>query len=74
MIYAIQNGNQYDLKFPYDPIAIDLIKQVPGRRWVPESKVWTIPVDKLGFFLNQFKGTPYEDSIVVQSYEQLDLY
>lgn len=73
MIYAIQNGNQYDLKFPYDLIAIDLIKQVPGRRWVPESKVWTIPVDKLGFFLNQFKGTPYEDSIVVQSYEQLNV-
>lgn len=73
MISVIQNGNQYDIKFPYDPIAIDLVKNVPGRRWNPQEKVWSIPKDRLGFLLSQFKGTVYESSVVVQSNEQINV-
>ena len=73
MISVIQNGNQYDINFPYDPIAIDLVKNVPGRRWNPQEKVWSIPKDRLGFLLSQFKGTVYESSVVVQSNEQINV-
>jgi len=29
--------------FPFDEELKQLVKRVPGRRWVPEGKVWTIP-------------------------------
>jgi hypothetical protein len=32
------------VRFPYDENLIDIVRDVPGRRWVPASKYWTIPL------------------------------
>ena len=71
IIKVVQDGLHYKCSFPYDPDIIELIKQVPGRMWLPNEKVWAFPVDKLGFFYNQFMGTPYEDCIQTYSSESL---
>lgn len=72
MISIIQNGDVYEIRFKYDPILIDKLKCVAGRQWHAQSKMWTIPKDKLGFFLNQIKGTPYESACNIRSYENLN--
>lgn len=73
MIYAVQEGNKYVLKFRYDPNLIQLIKNVPGRMWNPTDKVWTIPAERLGWLLNEIKGTDYENAIQVQSDEDINV-
>lgn len=73
MISVIQNGNVYEIRFRYDPQLIALIKQVPGYWWHNDDKVWTVPKDRLGFFLAQIKGTPYESDVNIQSQEQLNV-
>jgi SWI/SNF-related matrix-associated actin-dependent regulator 1 of chromatin subfamily A len=35
------------IKFPYDPTTVERVKTIPGRRWNPEEKVWTVPVNAL---------------------------
>lgn len=70
-IQITQNSSVYEIRFKYDADLIDLVKQVPGRCWVPQSKAWTIPLDKLGFLLNQLRGTAYEDSIQINSDENI---
>ena len=72
MININQNGEVYEVSFPYDPFVVDLVKNVPGRRWLATSKIWTIPKDKLGFLLAQFKGTVYESSVKIVSDEQIN--
>ena len=73
MIKVRENGDVYEISFRYDPYLISLVKNVPGRRWIKTAKIWTIPKDKLGWFLNQVKGTPYESLITVQSYESINV-
>lgn len=75
MITVVENRNEnvYEIKFNYDPVLVDLVKQVAGRRWNPDKKIWTVPRDRLGFFLNQVKGTPYENSIDIYSDEDLNV-
>ena len=71
-ITAIQNNSIYEIRFPYDPELVELIKQVPGRWWEPNQKMWTIPSDRLGFLINQLKGTKYEHDLHIQSTEHLN--
>lgn len=71
MISVTQVDNTYQIKFKYDPILIEKIKLIPGRRWVPADKYWEIPKDKLGFFLKQIKGTVYESTCKIVSDENL---
>lgn len=71
MISVIQNNDLYEIRFKYDPEIIQIIKTVNGRQWNPERKFWTIPVDRLGFMLNAFKGTKFEPTIQIQSAENL---
>lgn len=71
MILVKQEGNNYLIKFKYDPEIIELIKQVPGRRWVPEDKVWLVPSDRLGFLIATFKATKFEKDLEIQSNEHL---
>lgn len=73
MITVIQQNNTYAIKFPFDRNVIGLIKNVPGRQWVPESKLWTIPKEKLGFLIAQFKGTEYENQLHIISDENLNV-
>ncbi len=72
MLYVIQEGKSYILKFQYDPILIDHIRNVPGRKWNPQEKYWTIPSEHLGWLLNELKGTDYENAIQIQSDEDLN--
>lgn len=38
-------GNQFKIKFQYDPKMVDLVKtKIPGRRWDPSEKCWWAPV------------------------------
>lgn len=72
MISVVQNGELYEITSPYDVGVIALIKNVPGRRWSPTGKMWTIPKDRLGFFINEFKGTKYEPLVSIHSDEELN--
>lgn len=71
MIQISQNNDVYEIRSKYDPTFIEIIKSIPGRRWLPNSKVWTIPLDKLGFLLNAVVGTDYEDALQIDSNEYL---
>lgn len=73
MIHLVQHDDKYEVTFKYDPDIIALVKNVPGRRWLPDAKMWTIPSDKLGFLLAQFKGTMYENQVSIQSFEDLNV-
>ena len=73
MISVVENlqNHTYDIKSKYDPIFIEYIKQVPGRKWNPDSKIWTVPSDKLGWLVKAVSGTKYESQIVIYSSEKL---
>ena len=72
MINIIQNEELYEIRFPYDIGIIELVKNVPGRMWNPEAKMWTIPKNRLGFLINQIKGTKYEPMLNIVSDEQIN--
>lgn len=72
MIYIVQDGDTYILKFKYDPNLIVLLKNVPGRQWNSKSKYWTIPKNHLGWFLNQIKGTEYENTVSIHPEEYIN--
>lgn len=67
-----QGIDTYDLKFPYDPDLISLVKNVPGRRWEPAEKIWSIPKNNLGMLINQLKGTKYESKYEIKSEEHIN--
>ena len=73
MINIVQNNQVYEITFPYDANLVELIKNVPIRDWHPDSKLWTIPKDMLGFLLNQLKGTKYEKDINIVSQEDINV-
>ncbi|WP_302320355.1 SNF2-related protein, partial [uncultured Duncaniella sp.] len=73
MISAIQAGDRYEISFPYDVNLIDIMKSIPGKLWDPYRKVWSIPKEKFGFFLNDIRGTFYEQQLYVQSEEDLNV-
>lgn len=72
MITIKQNDQVYEIYFKYDPTLINLIKLVPGSHWIPSSKHWIIPKDKLGFLLGKLKGTMYEDVVNILSDEEIN--
>lgn len=72
MISVKQNFDVYEIRFRYDPDVVELVKTVPGRYWHSEDKYWSIPVDRLGFLISQFKGTRYESEIKIISTEHLN--
>lgn len=72
MISVIQNGDIYEVRFPYNKLLVSYIRSVPGRTWHNENKFWTIPKEHLGWFLNTIKDTPYEDQVQIASNENLD--
>jgi len=40
-------GHEFVFSFPYDPMLVDAIKQLPGRKWDGQKKVWRVPIPKL---------------------------
>lgn len=73
MISVIQNGQVYEIKFPYNVDVLEMVRNIPGRRWEADKKLWTIPTDKLGFFLNAIEGTIYASQLNVVSSEQINV-
>lgn len=71
MISIIQNGEVYEIRFSYNEAILDMVRQVPGRRWHHEAKFWAVPKDKIGFFLNQLKDTSFYQQLKIQSDEDL---
>lgn len=72
MITISQNAELYEISSKYDPNLISIIKSIPGRKWVPENKIWTIPSDKLGWLLAAFRGTVYASDLNIISDEHLN--
>lgn len=73
MILITQNGDDYEIRFPYDPEVVRRVKDVAGRRWHPEEKFWSIPLARLGMLIAQFKGTKYEDQLAIKSEEDINV-
>ena len=73
MIYVNQVGNEYQIKFQYDPMMIDHVKNIPGRKWNAEGKYWSIPANRLGWLVNEVRGTEYEGYLRISSTEELDV-
>ncbi len=73
MISVIQDNDVYIIRFPYDEKLKDIVKDVPGRRWIPEQKIWTIPTEHIGWFMQSIKDTIYEDDITIKSYEDINV-
>jgi len=73
MVLVMQNNDLYEIRFPYDPELVQLVKNVPGRIWHPEQKFWSIPLARLGFFIAQVKGTKFEKDLNIQSNENIDV-
>lgn len=72
MITVVQSGDVYIVRFPFDRNIIAMVKNVPGRNWDNDHKYWTIPLDRLGFLLSQFRGTQYEEMVQVYSNEHIN--
>lgn len=73
MISIVQSGPEYEIRFPYNEALVSMVKQVPGRRWHPEDKFWSVPKDKVGFFLNLIEGTSFASNVSVDSDEDLNV-
>lgn len=56
-----------EIKFPYNEELINRIKTIPGRRYDPDRKLWTVPKESLPYFFEAFdlsQGCLYPDSMV----------
>lgn len=73
MISVIQNGQVYEIKFPYNVDVLEMVRNIPGRRWEADRKLWTIPSEKLGFFLNAIENTSYASQMKIVSDEQINV-
>ena len=73
MIIVKEAEDCYEITFRYDVAVIEHIKNIPGRAWVPEKKLWQIPKARLGWLIKEFEGTDYESSIQIFSNEQINI-
>lgn len=73
MILIDQNNDTYEIRFPYDATIVSMVKDVPGRKWHPEGKFWSIPLARLGFLVNRFRGSKYENQMMIKSQENIDV-
>lgn len=72
MISAVQVDDRYNISFHFDINLVEILRGIPGRSWDPDKKIWSIPLDKFGFFLNAIRGSHYEQELVVTSQEDLN--
>ena len=66
-----QSASEYSITTPYDERVKMLIKSIPGRRWNPEQRNWTVPTDKLGWLLSVLQDNGYSEQIKILSDEEL---
>lgn len=69
MVIITTDGIRATVHFPYDEDLVDLIRGIPGRKWVAEEKFWTIPAGAVRGFAYQadacgeavtIDGEPYQ--------------
>ena len=72
MITAVKQDDKYILHFKYDPTLISIVKQVPGREYLPANKCWTIPIPHLGWLMKGIQGTAYEHALQIISDEHIN--
>lgn len=72
MITVVQNADIYEISFPYNTDVIAMIKNIAGRHWDAQRKKWIIPKSSLGFLINEFKGTAYEQQVKIISDEHIN--
>lgn len=48
-------GQRTTVRFPYDAEAVEIIRTIPGRRWNPQLKQWTIPADEATLAASRFR-------------------
>ncbi len=51
---AKERSGDIAVAFRYNPELVDKVKRVPGRRWNPERKLWTVPVASLPALVKVF--------------------
>ena len=42
----LDDSGLIEIRFSYNPNIITQIKQIPGRKWTPKSKTWTVPISQ----------------------------
>ena len=55
---ASLNASEIQVLFPYNPSLVNLIHSIPGRKWHPEEKFWSVPKtpDTINRILSTFSG------------------
>lgn len=56
MITITKAGSVAEVRFKYDPEYVERIRTIPGRKWNPDKKVWTVPINALPALLDRFEG------------------
>src|SRR5574341_368710 len=49
--------------FPYDPQLVAAVKQLPGRKYLPQDRAWTVPVTEEAFQFLDRHGAHYEPGV-----------
>ncbi|MEA1911408.1 MAG: hypothetical protein U9N32_07000, partial [Spirochaetota bacterium] len=44
--FRILGNNSIEIEFQYDKFVADMVKSIPGRKYLPEKRVWIIPKTK----------------------------
>lgn len=71
MISIMQQGDRYNIRFKYDPILISIIRDIPSRKYDPNTKLWSVSKDYLGWLVRSLDQSPYRTMYQVTSEEEL---
>ncbi len=43
----IRNNGRIEIRFDFDRKTVDSIRKIPGRMWIDDRKVWSVPGDPI---------------------------
>ena len=49
-----RDGRTLLIRFPYNPLVVDEVKSIPGRRWDPAIKAWKVPAAQVNLAVTIF--------------------
>ncbi len=65
------NGSVLRVAFDYNPRLVEMVKGIPGRRWNPDDKVWTVPTAQVVQLVELLTGEGFSVDASTQAlYEQ----
>ncbi len=44
-VWIARDGEDYALRFAFDPRVVRAVKSIPGRRFDPDRKLWLVPIE-----------------------------